>query len=173
MPTPNDMGMRKDGLRVVAPPAAAPPKAFDPPGSSRAARMPQNTPTSVANTAPDPYGFINKMIEDNTHLNFVDRIARADQYPTLDLGNGDIATHKMGWSTIGSNRQPIVYPTVIYDSETQALKQLGDRDALEHAVHTKEFLPFTTPQQADLFSREYKRYWQNGKGPKGYTPPNE
>ena len=105
-------------------------------------------------------------------MNFVDRIARPELYPTLPLndGTGSMATHKMSWSTYGDKQTPIVYPTVIYDRNTNTLKQLDDDAAFRHAMDNNEFLSFDSPEQADVFSREYKRHWRNGKGPLGYTP---
>lgn len=114
--------------------------------------------------------WIDQTIGKNTHLNFIDRVARPELYPTLPTEDGGMMTHKMAWSTTGKDNMPVVYPTVIFDPNSMALKQLDDDAAFEHAMKTKEFLPFPTEQSADLFSREYKRHWRDGKGPQGYQP---
>jgi hypothetical protein len=53
-------------------------------------------------------------------------------------------------------RTPIVYPTVIYDPQLQGLRRLSDRDALNHAQRSGEFIAFPTDREADWFSQNYK-----------------
>jgi hypothetical protein len=114
--------------------------------------------------------WVDQLLKKNTKLNFVDRIVRPDLYPTLEDGEGGMKTHLMSWGTMGDKKTPIVYPSVIFDPETQKLQELDPDAAYEHAIKTKEYLPFPNEQAADLFSREYKRHWRDGKGPKGYQP---
>lgn len=114
--------------------------------------------------------WIDATIKNNTQKNFIDRIARAQEYPVLPTEDGGMATHMMSWSTMGKDKTPVVYPTVIFDPESRALKQLDPESAFLHAQKNKEYLPFPTPEAADLFSREYKRHWRTGNGPKGYQP---
>ncbi len=43
----------------------------------------------------DDYEIIKKILEHNKGKDFVDRILNPDKYPSMDIGNGNIATHKM------------------------------------------------------------------------------
>lgn len=133
-------------------------------------RGPVTTSIAPAQSLDPVTQWIDKIIQQNTHMNFVDRIARPELYPTLPLddGTGDFATHKMAWSTYGPAQTPIVYPTIIYDRNKGSLQQLDDDAAFRYAMDNKEFIPFDTPEQADVFSREYKQHWRDGKGPIGY-----
>jgi hypothetical protein len=110
--------------------------------------------------------WVDSIIGKNTNLNFIDRVARPDQYPTLPMPDGTMATHLMSWGDIDG--KPAVFPTVIFDPKTKGLKALDIDQAFEHAMKTKEYLPFDNEEMADLFSKEYKRHWREGKGPKGY-----
>jgi len=117
--------------------------------------------------------WVDSVIQSNRHINFVDRIARPELYPTLDKGNGVSATHLMSWSTMGKDQIPIVYPNVIFDPNTRKLKELTPDEAFQYAVVSGEYIPFATERAADTFSREYKRHWRNGKNPDyhGDAPP--
>jgi hypothetical protein len=110
--------------------------------------------------------WVDSIIGKNTNLNFIDRVARPDQYPTLPMPDGTMATHLMSWGDIDG--KPAVFPTVIFDPNTKGLQALDMDAAFEHAMKTKEYLPFDNEEMADLFSKEYKRHWREGKGPKGY-----
>lgn len=96
--------------------------------------------------------------------NFVNRIVNRDNYPILDRGNGDYSTHKMAWST-GDKGNAMVYPTIVYDKKNDQLNELEPRQAQEHAIKNKEFIPFKTPQEADWFSQNYKRAWNAPEQP--------
>lgn len=100
---------------------------------------------------------VQSILDKNANKNFVDRIIHKDKYPTLDLGNGDYATHKMAWSD--TDNGAIVYPTVVYDKKTNKLKQLGDKEAVDYALKNNEYLSFDKPEDADWFSKNYKRVW--------------
>ena len=114
--------------------------------------------------------WIDQLIQNNTNLNFIDRVARPTEYPTLPQPDGGMATHLMSWGTMGKDKTPIAYPSVIFDPESRALQQLEPDAAFDHAMKNKEYLTFPTPESADLFSREYKRHWRDNKGPRGYQP---
>jgi len=89
--------------------------------------------------------------------NFVKRILYPDQWPKMDLGEGQYATHKMAWGS--TDNEHMVYPTVIYDDVTGKLKELAGDEAFQHAMTTGEYIPFKTPQEADWFSKNYKKVW--------------
>jgi hypothetical protein len=97
------------------------------------------------------------IVMNNTNLNFVNRIANPHIFPVLDLGDGDIGTHRMAWATVGD--QHIVYPTIIQDPESGSLTQMTPEDAKNYALRTGEYIPFTEATQADYFSRNYKQLW--------------
>ena len=103
--------------------------------------------------------WVDEVLGKHRKLNFVQRIMEPGRWPTIPTGTGG-ASHLMTWSTIGMERRPIVYPTIIYDPQTKYLRQLSGKDAREHAVSTREFIEFDTEKEADLFSKEYKRYWR-------------
>jgi len=117
---------------------------------------------------PDPTNkWVDSIIKQNSHMNFVDRIARPELYPTIPQEKG-MATHLMAWGDIDG--KPSVFPTIVFDPNSQQLQKLSMDEAFDHAMKTKEFIPFDSEDEADQFSREYKRHWRNGKGPKGYAP---
>ena len=97
-----------------------------------------------------------KILMDHKEKNFVDRILNKHKYPSVDLGDGNIATHKMAWSTVDGKN--IVYPTIIWDGK--ALKELDDESALDHALKTGEFIDFNDQKSADWFSKRYKAVWE-------------
>jgi hypothetical protein len=101
---------------------------------------------------------VNLILTQNASKNFVKRIQSPKNYPTLDLGNGDYATHKMAWGT-DDKGVAYVYPTVVYDTIANKLIQLDNRAAWQHAVKNNEFIRFDNPADADWFSRKYKAVW--------------
>jgi hypothetical protein len=100
---------------------------------------------------------INKTLDTYQHLNFVDRIRNKDKYPTLDLGDGSYATHKMSYSTVDNGA--VVYPNVIYDETSNSLRELDPEQAYQHAMETKEYIPFDSETDAEWFSKNYKKVW--------------
>lgn len=103
---------------------------------------------------------LNKKLREYKSLNFVDRIINKDKYPILDLGNGNYATHKMGYST--NDEGAVVYPNVIYSKEENKLIELPPDEAYKHAIETGEYIPFESENDADWFSRNYKKVWEDG-----------
>lgn len=104
-----------------------------------------------------PPGGIQTILDANKDKNFVDRIVNKDNYPTLDLGDGNYATHQMAWGE--SDGKYLVFPTVVYDKNTNTLKKLQDKEAFDYAVKNNEFIEFDNQEDADQFSREYKSVW--------------
>jgi len=102
-------------------------------------------------------GEITKILTSNKDKNFVDRVLNRENYPTLNLGNGNYATHKMSWSTVGN--KAIVYPNIIYSPDTKSLIELSPDDAFQYAMKNKEYIQFDDPNKADEFSQQYKKYW--------------
>ena len=103
--------------------------------------------------------WVDEILGQHRNLNFVQRVMEPASWPTIKMGKGR-ASHLMSWATVGSEKRPIVYPTIIYDPATKTLRRLAGKEAVEHAIRTGEFISFDTEKEADLFSREYKRYWR-------------
>lgn len=93
-------------------------------------------------------------------MNFVDRIAQPEQWPTIPLGNDMVGSHLMMWGEIGPDRTPAVFPSIIWDPATKELRQLDPLTAQVFAERSGQFIPFPDANSADLFSREYKRHWR-------------
>lgn len=101
--------------------------------------------------------YIKQVLQQNSQKNFVDRIINKDKYPTMDLGSGNYATHKMSYSTF--NNGAMVYPTIVYDPAQKKLVQLSAQEAPKRAVSSGEYINFDKPEDADWFSKNYKQYW--------------
>jgi len=100
---------------------------------------------------------INAILDENRGLNFVDRIRYPESYPVLKSEEGTHASHKMSWGEYDGT--PIVFPSVVYDPKTGMLHDLG-KDAMKHAIDSGEYIPFTDTEEADWFSKNYKKVWQ-------------
>jgi len=99
---------------------------------------------------------IGKILGENKEKNFVQRILKPESSPSLDLGNGDSATHLMAYGE--ANGKFFVYPTVI-DAGNGELRQLSDDGAWEHSQKTGEFIEFNREKDAAWFSENYKKWW--------------
>jgi hypothetical protein len=95
------------------------------------------------------------ILEKNKHKNFVKRILDPDNSPKLDLGEGNYATHKMAWGE--SEGKYFVYPTIIQDGDK--LVDYG-KDAFNKAFEKGDVIEFSTPYEADNFSKNYKKVWE-------------
>ncbi len=99
--------------------------------------------------------YIRQILEANKSKTFVDRILNKDKYPTLDLGDGNYATHKMAWAQVGDKY--VVYPTVLWDGKQ--VKEYSPQDAWNHVKTSGNYIEFDSPQEADWFSQNYKNVW--------------
>ena len=100
------------------------------------------------------YDDVMRVLMANANKSFVRRILQPQAYPTLDLGNGQKATHMMSWAE--ADGKYYVYPRILYDGK--ALKDYGDA-AFDQAMKSGNVIEFKTPQEADWFSRRYKVVW--------------
>lgn len=99
--------------------------------------------------------WIDQTLKANMSKSFVKRMY--DENPmTLDLGNGQHATHKMAWSDAGGKY--VVYPTVLFDGAK--LVDYGN-GAMPQAMKSGNYIAFDTPEEADYFSRNYKQALTN------------
>lgn len=102
--------------------------------------------------------YLMTVLNQNKDLNFIQRILEPNKWPTLDLGEGNYATHQMAWGDDGRGNY-FVYPTVVYDQQSKQLRKLGDQDAWKHALDNKEYLRFKSADTADWISKNYKKAW--------------
>lgn len=91
----------------------------------------------------------------NAKKTFVQRIMNREKFPTLDLGNGQHATHKMAWASADGKYR--VYPTVLYDGSK--LVEYDPKTAYQHILKSGNFIDFDTPEEAEWFSQRYKSVW--------------
>jgi hypothetical protein len=101
------------------------------------------------------YGGLDSLLNQNQDKHFVKRILTPEKYPVLPLGNGTIATHMMMWGQAGDKY--VVFPSVVHDG--QQLVRLNPDQAFDRAMKSGGFIEFNSPQEADWFSKNYKRYW--------------
>lgn len=104
----------------------------------------------------DPVG---RILRRNRSKDFVRRVLDPQNYPTLPLpqfGPQTFGTHLMSSAQISPDKS-IVYPNIVYDRRTKALRLLPPKEAVDHALSTGEYISFSTPEEADAFSKIYKR----------------
>lgn len=97
------------------------------------------------------------ILSQNANKNFVQRILNPEGKPTLDVGGGNFATHRMAWTTVDG--KPIVYPTVIQNPQTGKLQELPMRGAIQHALKNNEYIPMQSGNDAEWLSSNYKKVW--------------
>lgn len=95
-----------------------------------------------------------RVLMEHGDKNFVQRILQPGAFPKLDLGGGQVATHKMAWGEDGGKFY--VFPTLVMSRGK--LVDLGDR-AFDYAAQTGERIEFPTAEAADQFSKSYKNVW--------------
>lgn len=105
--------------------------------------------------------YILDILNRNQEKNFVKRILAPENYPSLDLGEGNSATHMMSDAEMAPNKH-IVYPMVVQSGDQ--LEKLSSEDAYQYAVKTGEYLSFTSADQASWFAQNYKKVWENETG---------
>ena len=91
----------------------------------------------------------------NQGKNFVQRILRPEDFPVIDLGSGNVASHMMSWGD--RDNKFLVYPRI--QMEGSQLKDFGN-SAFDRAIKAGEFIEFDTPAEADWFSKNYKSVWE-------------
>lgn len=96
------------------------------------------------------------ILKQNAGKSFVQRILRPGDFPTLDLGNGSHATHRMAWENLPNGRA-VVFPTVML-TEGGQLQDFG-KNAWQHASKSGNFIEFDNPAQAEWFASRYKGAW--------------
>ena len=100
---------------------------------------------------------IQAILEANKDRNFVDRILHKDNYPSLDLGNGQYATHLMSYAQVGDKYH--VFPMIQFDGQTLT-KYYDFVDAYRQADANGDVISFDTEEEADWFTKNYKKVWE-------------
>jgi len=103
--------------------------------------------------------YLLEILRRNQDKSFVKRIIEPEKYPSLDLGGGRTASHLMSWGEIDGKY--IAYPTVLYNGKS--LNRYDAREAMKRVQKSGNYIEFKSPQEADWFSRNYKRYWEMRK----------
>jgi N12 class adenine-specific DNA methylase/DNA-directed RNA polymerase specialized sigma subunit len=97
---------------------------------------------------------LDAVLKTNNQKNFVKRILDPDR-KELDLGDGQTGTHLMENAEVDGRF--ISYPTIV--EKNGKLVQLSSEEAIKHAKRTGEFIEFDDPKDAEYFSKNYKRAW--------------
>ena len=92
--------------------------------------------------------WLTKILQQNSGLDFVNRILNPSVFPVLQNEDGSVSTHSM------ADSDNYVYPTVIRQGDQ--LKRLKGRDAYRHAMKTGEFIKLDNPSDAAWVARNYK-----------------
>jgi len=88
---------------------------------------------------------------------FVDRITRPSEYPTISNADGTKSTHLMADAEVDGKF--IAYPTLVL-GEDGSLKKLEPDAALTYALENNEYAEFDTADEAKMYSRGgYKQQW--------------
>lgn len=108
--------------------------------------------------------YLKEILERNNQRRFVRRILFPDNAPVVpdDEDPSRVMTHKMAWGE--DDGQYYAFPTVM-EGENGKLRNYG-KGAFDEAIRRGEFIRFANPEDADWFSRNYKRYWDSI----GYVP---
>jgi hypothetical protein len=101
------------------------------------------------------YQRLMQIMKENGSKSFVQRILRPSEFPTLDLGDGNYATHRMAWGQLGDKY--VAYPTVLMNENGKLQDYAGD--AWNHVQKTGNYITFDSPDEADWFAKSYKGAW--------------
>ena len=101
-------------------------------------------------------------IDPNTSLNFEQRVLYPDKYPVIQNDDGNIATHKMAWTTVGNKF--IAFPTIIQTPDGGLYQFQDPGKAVLYALKNKEFREFNKAEDAEAYANNgYKAFWGKGK----------
>jgi len=99
-----------------------------------------------------------EILSKNQDKNFIQRILKPDNFPTIPLSKGKVGTHLMADSEIDG--MYIAYPTIVFIDGK--LKHLSNDEAIDYAINSGEFVEFPTDTAAAWFAKNYKKYWNDG-----------
>ena len=107
----------------------------------------------------DEIAKIVQILVNNSDKSFVKRIMNPKKYGTLKNRDGSVSTHSMAWGETDDGRV-FVYPTVLMQ-KNGTLKRYGNEEAWRHTQETGNFIEFPTRDEADWFTKNYKRVWRS------------
>jgi hypothetical protein len=142
LPTPESLAKEYGIGQAAVPPVVAHPVAKPPGGTGGA--LPEALAPKPA--APD----FTKHLQDNRHLDFVDRVLRPEKYPVINNPDGSYSSHLMSSAEVGGKN--IAYPTIVRKPGQDALTKLSPDEAVKYAMKTGEHIAFPTAQEADQFA---------------------
>src|SRR6202453_4839639 len=100
--------------------------------------------------------FVDNVLDQNKDKNFVQRYLNPGTSPVIKNSDGSVSTHRMASS------DNLAYPTIVQQPDG-SLKQLGDKEAYQYAIKSKEYIAFKNDKDADWFATNgYKLGTQNG-----------
>ena len=102
--------------------------------------------------------YLQNILNKNKDKSFVKRILNKQNSPVLQNDDGTTSTHSMAWGS--ADGKYYVYPTVLLGKDGK-LKRYDDSEAWNHVMKTGNFIEFNSPEDADWFSRSYKKVWGN------------
>ena len=98
---------------------------------------------------------ISEILSKNLDKPMVKRIVDKDIYPVLENEDGTVSTHSMSWGD--AEGKYYVYPTVVQKGDK--LERLDSDKAFQRAIKDRDYIEFDSPDEADWFSKNYKRFW--------------
>lgn len=119
--------------------------------------MPEKAINYQPQAISENYGRIWDIIQKNKKTPFVNRLINRQDYPVIGNPDGTYSTHRMSWGQVGNKYW--VFPMIeMVGDELVDLRQSGI-DPFEHARQNQNYIEFNTPEEADFFSKNYKKYW--------------
>lgn len=117
-------------------------------GDSRGAALTRSHALEIQ--SPQEAAAAQQILEANRNKNFVQRILNAGDWPVMQNPDGGYSSHRMGSAEVDG--KSIVFPTLVYDPSTNALRQPADPVA--EAIKTGEYIEFQNPITADRFASD-------------------
>ena len=99
---------------------------------------------------------VKAVLEQNKHLNFVQRVLNKDIYPDIEVGKGR-GTHLMSWGE--DENGAYVFPLIVQQQSGAPLVRLDADKANAYAHQSGEMIRFPKKEDADWFSSNYKAVW--------------
>ena len=122
--------------------------------------------------APEPTTDYVKTLQDNRHLDFVDRVLRPEKYPVIHNEDGSVSTHRMASAEFDG--KPVVYPEIVRKPGEDTLTHLSRDEAAQHAKETGEYITLPTNEDALKFgSTGYKEAATQLRKQTSAAPPGD
>jgi chaperonin GroES len=98
------------------------------------------------------------ILNQNKNLEYVRRILAPYNSPVKVYDDdGTIASHMMMYSDHPGGRGYISFPSIVNDEE--GFRELSPDEAYRHAVRSRQYIQHPTREEADWFSKNYKKVW--------------